>query len=260
MQFIQSRFAKSKQTVGWWAMSWNRPQSINPVIYVTSRRVNLELLPFRGRNKEKWETHLWLQPRGPSDYQRRIDSDQAAGQKESPRSLTPQPRSPEGVWSAPCFFQFCVQYGKLLDCVVRGWPEHLARDRGTWGRVKGSQGCFLSLLSEEFTLAGPGRSGHLGPRPAPNTLLSLFHPSPGQTVNKLSGGSLARFPFGYQISRIWSSLLLAMICAENARVTWFLSPSDDSHWTSSPRAVLPGFSTSALLPTSCRLSYFSFLS
>ena len=27
------------------------------------------------------------------------------------------------------------------------------------------------LLPEEFTQAGPGRSGHLGPRPAPNTLL-----------------------------------------------------------------------------------------
>lgn len=232
MQFIQSRFAKSKQTMGWWwARSWNRPRGVNPKCHFMSSRggYTYNSALSEGGAKRSGQPTSSCNPEAHLVIRGRINSDQDAGRKESPRNLTPQPSSPQGVWSVPCFFQFCVHYGKFLDGVVGGWPELLARDRGTWSRVKGSQGCFLSLLSEEFILAGPGRLGHLGPRPAPNPLLSWFHPSPGQTVNKLSGGSLARFPLEYQISRIWSRLLLATICAENARVTWSLSPSDDSH-------------------------------
>lgn len=101
------------------------------------------------------------------------------GRRKVPRLSFPSLAAPKVLGlhqfsSAPCLFQFCVHYGRLLGGVVHGWTVFLARDNGT----RGSQGCFLSLHSQQFTLAGPRRSGHLGPRLAPNTPLTVPY-SPG---------------------------------------------------------------------------------
>lgn len=163
-------------------MSWNRPQCINPECHFMSptKGDTASEFPFREWSKGKWV----LQPRGHLiisiiTFRGGNNSQSGCRQEESPKTLIPSVAAPKVLglhqfFSAPCFFQFCVHYGKLLDGVVHGWTVFLARDNGTGG----SQGCFLSLLSEQLTLAGPGRSGHLGPRLAPNTSLTVPY-SPG---------------------------------------------------------------------------------
>lgn len=157
-------------------MSWNRRQSINPECHFKSPKEGTLSQNSLLENRAKVGFATQRPSKYPNNhFQRKKQFPiRLQGRRKVPRLSFPSLAAPKvfglhQFFSAPCFFQFCVQYGKLLDGVVHGWTVFLARDNGTWG----SQGCFLSLLSEGFTLVGPGRTGHLGPRLAQNTPLTV---------------------------------------------------------------------------------------
>lgn len=183
MGFIWSRFAKSKQTMGRWAMSWNRPQSINPECHFMSptegtlRQNSLSGNGAKISGVLQPRVHLIFRIvtfRGGNDSKSCCGAEGKSQDSHSPAWKPWRYLVSISVSLLPAFFQFCVHYGKMPDGTVHGWTVLLARDNGTWK----SRGCFLSLHSERFTVAGPGRSGHLGPRLAPNTPLTVPY-SPG---------------------------------------------------------------------------------
>lgn len=160
-------------------MNWNRPQSINPVIssHPTEGTLSQNSLSENGAKISGFcnpEAHLIISI---ITLRKKPFLIRLQGRRKVPSLSFPQPGSPESVWSPPIFlcsllFSDLCTHGKVLDSVVYGWTELLAKDHGTW-RVKRKLGLFLVCAFWRFNIGRSWEGRALGPRLA-QTLLSLF--------------------------------------------------------------------------------------